>query len=814
MPKSGQRVPRGPQSGTASRRRLLPGFTVLFGASLLCGTVACMSGGGGGGGAPTPAPIFTPTPTPAPTPTPTPTPTTTPTPSPTTTPTPVGAFTALGDGPRDARILAMVVPANSNQVLIAGGFNSVLNSLPTAELFDPTTLRFTPTGPMTASRAGATATPLDDGFVLIAGGLSCGSPGSNECTYLNTAELFNPSSGAFVPTGMLTVARAFHSATLLSSGMVLIAGGQDSQGSTLASAELYDPATGTFTAVPTSMNSPRQFNTATLLSGGEVLLAGGESCIVPTSGGGCTPQVLSSSELYNPSTETFTSVGNMTSAREFHSATLLANGEVLIAGGVPCPQSTAGSSCSPPVLSSAELFNPTDQTFAPTGAMTTPRELHTATALADGSVLVAGGANSSGALASAETYNPSSGTFTASANGLNQARDSATAVALSPGEVFIMGGENSSGTALASAELYQPTLSTFSIFRTMVSIRYAHTSTRLANNEVLLAGGANGVVSLASAELFNPSTATFGPTNGPMTTTRAFHAASLLTSGQVLITGGVAADGSALGTAELYTPALGTFGATAGPMTVARLAHRSVALPDGTVLILGGAGSNSVSLAEAELYQPSTGTFAQIGQMFTPRDTFTATLMQNGQILVAGGENCVTSGCQTLSAAELYNVASRTFTPTATEMTVPRVAHTATLLPNGTILIAGGRNCNGNGCVSLASAEIFNPSNNGFVATTGNMATPRDTATATLLPIGVVLVAGGEFCSPNGPTSLCTPLTDTEFYDPASGTFSPAGNLFQAAASQTATLINDAFVLLAGGLGSHGALGSAATFTP
>jgi hypothetical protein len=708
----------------------------------------------------------------------------------------------------------MMVPLSSTQVFVAGGFNSVLNSLPTAELFNAAVQRFTSIGQMTAARAGATATNLTNGMVLIVGGVSCGAPGTTGCVYLNTAELFDPGSGDFTPTGTLATARAFHSATRLADGTVLIVGGQDSQGSTLASAELYNPASGTFATTAGAMNSPRQFGTATLLGSSEVLLTGGESCIVPSSGGSCTPQILASSELYEPSTQTFASVGNMTSPREFHTATLLTDGEVLLAGGAPCPQGTASTSCSQPVLASAELFNPTNQSFTAVGAMTAARELHTATLLPNGTVLIAGGANTSGALASVELYNPSSATFTAGANGLNQARDSATAALLPGGSVLIMGGEDSSGTALASAELYQAALPSFTIFRTMVSIRYAHTATLLPNNQVLLAGGANGAVSLATAELFNPATGTFTATAGPMTATRAFHAANLLSSGQVLLTGGVAADGSALGNAELYSPAQGTFAATANPMSEARLAHSSVTLPDGSVLILGGVGSNGVSLAGAELYQASTGTFTSIGQMLTPRDTFTATLLPTNQVLIAGGETCLINGCQSTYAAELYNAANQTFAPAAAMMTTPRTAHTATLLPSGMVLIAGGRNCGSGGCVSLASAEIFNPANGTFAPTAGTMATARDTASAALLPNGTVLIAGGELCSPSGSSTLCGPLTDAEIFNPATGTFSSAGNLFQAAASQTATLVNNELVLLAGGLGNQGALASATTYTP
>ncbi len=708
----------------------------------------------------------------------------------------------------------MAVPMSNGRVFIAGGFNSVLNSLSTAEYFDPLISNFRSAGQMTASRAGSTATLLPNGNILIVGGLSCGAPGSSGCVYLNSAELFEPTQSAFVATGSLNTARAFHTATLLANGTVLITGGQNSQGVTLASAEIYNPATGSFSPLSSTMTSPREFHTATLLPDGQVLIAGGENCIPNPQGGACTPQVLSSSELYNPSSQSFSSTGNMTSPREFHTATLLPDGQVLIAGGAPCPPNTSSSACPTPVLASAELFNSANNAFTATGSMTTPRELHTASLLQSGEVLIVGGVNTTGALSSAELYNPSTGSFSSLSNGLTQARDSAVAATLPDGSVLVVGGEDSTGTALASAELYNPQSTNFTIFRTMVSIRYAHTATLLTNGQVLLAGGANGAISLASAELFNPSTGLFSPTTGTMTASRAFHTATMLGNGQVLIAGGVAADGSALASAELYNPTQGLFSATSGPMTVARIAHGAAPLPDGTVLIVGGVGSNQVSLAQAEVYQPAQATFVQIGQMLTPRDTFTTTVLQNNTVLIAGGEECTVSGCVSLNAAELFNPANRTFSPTASPMNSPRIAHTATLLNDGTVLIAGGRDCTSGGCTSLSSAEIFNPATGTFSLTTGSMAQARDSASASLLSNGTVLIVGGEQCTPTSSGSACSPLTDAEIFNPSTQKFSFVGNLFQAVAGLTTTPLGSSSVLIAGGLSLEGASANAALFVP
>ena len=338
----------------------------------------------------------------------------------------------------------------------------------------------------------------------------------------------------FESAGNMTSTRSSHTATLLNNGMVLIAGGYTTTG-IVASAELYNPATGatgTFTATG-SMTSPRYLHTATLLNNGMVLIAGG------TNNAG---MILNEAELYNPATGTFTATGSMASARSYHTATLLNNGMVLIAGG----RNVSG------VLASAELYNPATGSFTAAGSMTSARSYHTATLLNNGMVLIAGGYNGVGLVASAELYNSATGSFTATGS-MTYARYYYTATLLNNGMVLIAGGENGVGL-VASAELYNSATGSFTATGSMTYARYYHTATLLNNGMVLIAGGENATSDLASAELYNPATGSFTAA-GSMTLARHDHTATLLNNGNVLVAGGIIGSNTVLSEAELYPPA-------------------------------------------------------------------------------------------------------------------------------------------------------------------------------------------------------------------------------------------------------------------
>jgi hypothetical protein len=320
--------------------------------------------------------------------------------------------------------------------------------------------------------------------------------------------------------------------------------------------------------------------------------------------------------------------------------------------------------------------------------------------------------------------------------------------------------------------------------------RLWHTATLLNNGMVLIAGGGD-----ASAELYNPATGTF-TTTGSMTTARSFHTATLLDNGMVLIAGG-GNNTALLASAELYNPVTGTF-TTTGSMTAARHEHTATLLHNGMVLIAGGGGLSGGSnfiLASAELYDPATGTFTSTGSMTTGETIHTATLLNNGMVLIAGG---IDPTGTTSASAQLYNPATGTFTATGS-LNTARVYHTATLLNNGMALIAGGTG-SPNTLIPLAGAELYNPATGIFTAT-GSLNTARHRHTATLLNNGTVLIAGGSqgFSGINA-------LASAELYDPATATFAATGSMNTGRQFHKATLLNNGIVLITGGGGTSAEL--------
>jgi N-acetylneuraminic acid mutarotase len=354
--------------------------------------------------------------------------------------------------------------------------------------------------------------------------------------------LVQPSGGAtigFENAGSLATARYGHTATSLPNGKVLVVGGYVEGQGDLATAELYDPASGTWTSTG-SLATARDGHTATLLLNGKVLVAGGESGF----------HNATTAELYDPTSGTWTTTGSVAPGYR-HTATLLPNGKVLVAGGFAIDFGYGGGS-----HAGAALYDPAGGTWTTTGQLATARDAHTATLLPNGKVLVAGGNNNQlfgglGPLASAELYDPASGTWTATGS-LATARPYSTAVLLPNGKVLVAGGYKTS--ALASAELYDPASGTWMATGSLATARNAHTITLLPSGKVLVAGG-DKTGALASAELYNPASGIWAAT-GSLTTARHSHVSALLPNGKVLVAGGY--NGSYLASAELYGQALPT----------------------------------------------------------------------------------------------------------------------------------------------------------------------------------------------------------------------------------------------------------------
>ncbi len=324
------------------------------------------------------------------------------------------------------------------RVLIAGGGDRT-GELASVELYDPASGMFRTTGSMTTARFGSTATLLNDGRVLIAGG----EDGNH---VLNSAELYDPVTGTFAATGSLRSPRFGHTASLLQNGKVLIASGAKRadnpyRGDALASAELYDPVTGTFAATE-PMTSPAVRATATVLMDRRVLIAGGAT------GLSIYDNYSSGAELYDATTGTFRETGSMTTDHGEGTAVLLRDGRVLIAGGI----NGAIDVINPE--RGAELYDPATGTFARTGSMTIARYGQAAALLPDGRVLIAGG-SSWGFATSAELFDPATGAFDPTAS-MTIARQGCAASALRDGRVLFAGGWNDG--PLASAEIYQPSV--------------------------------------------------------------------------------------------------------------------------------------------------------------------------------------------------------------------------------------------------------------------------------------------------------------------------------------------------------------------
>ena len=287
---------------------------------------------------------------------------------------------------------------------------------------------------------------------------------------------------------------------------------------------------------------------------------------------------------------------SMTTARDGHTATLLPNGKVLVAGGVDPGNGFGGA------VATAELYDPSTGAWSATGSMSTARNAHTATSLPNGSVLVAGGADGivvtgAAVFSTAEIYSPSTGTWTP-AGSMTSARVGDTATWLPNGTVLVAGGisDGLGNNYLATAEIYDPSAGTWTPTASMSTQRYEHTATLLSNGTVLVGDGVVAAANYMSAEIFDPSTGTWTAT-GSMTTPRASATATLLRNGTVLVTGGTFNGRTPLSSAEIYDPSTGTWAATAY-MAVTRIGHTATLLPDGEVLVAGG-----VSIRTAELYQ-------------------------------------------------------------------------------------------------------------------------------------------------------------------------------------------------------------------
>jgi len=824
----------------------------------------------------------------------------------------------------------------NGKVLLAGGWDSTYNRLPSIELYDPGTATFAPTGSMGTGRVGHTATLLPNGKVLLAGGeessnpTSCSSaelydpitgtvnwahsgsgdmlgihawhtatfftgPGYPNGTVLLTggftvpdycdsvAELYEPTLDLFsiLENPYMTSELAGHTATLLSNKTVLIAGGYDSNGTILNSAEIYDPTTVQGFFVTGSMTTRREGHTATLLPEGKVLVVGGW---------GTDDVPRSSWELYDPATGMFSTSGSMAIARADHTATLLLNGKVLIAGGWYTSHTTD---------SSAELYDPATGAFATTGSMTTDRAGHTATRLTNGKVLIVGGySDVDGVLSSAEIYDPETGTFSANVPinnpsyslRITKAGAGSGAVTSTPpgvdcgstcqaafpsGTMVTLQASGSSGSYFAgwsgggcSGTNLSCTI-TLSADTTVVAayeLQKTLTITKEGAGSGLVTSTPSGVDCGSTCQAsFIPGTVVtlqasassgsyFAGWSGggcsgtapsctvtitvDTTVVATFQHLNTLTVSNInlqygLVTSTPSGVNCGYTCQATYTPGtmitlqavpspIGYFagwsgGACSGtdPSCVITIAADTIVvatfqLQNTLTVSKTGAGSGLVTSTPSGLDCGST-----CQATYTPGTnvTLTATPSPGSQFAGWSGGGCSGTNrlCTTTISIDTTVTADFEIFVATASMTTPRADYTATLLPSGKVLIAGGRDSSDS---IHPSAELYDPATWTF-SPTGSMTVGRVGHTATLLPNGKVLLTGG--LESNNP--IYDTYSSAELYDPSTGSFVPAGEIRDAGlgymlgrhAWHTATFLNDTTgwgwpygtVLIAGGMGDY-----------
>ena len=674
-------------------------------------------------------------------------------------------FIAVGSmaAPRAGHVATVLA---DRSILVTGG-STPTTTVRTSERFDLGTGLFSPTQILTTPRYFHTGTLLNSGKVLLAGGSIGGGSGGA----LASAELFDPATNAYSPTGSLAKARVDHTATLLSDGRVLIVGGSGPTAGSIAEVELYDPASGQFSVVA-SLAMPRAHHTATHLpqattGSDEILIVGGTGL----SGTTTSVEILT----YNNATRAVSvrAAPALAAARQDHAATLLADGSVLITGG---------SDRNNQPVAVVEHWIGTG--FSPAGVLNHPRMSHFATLLPTGQVLIAGGLDSQ-AVAPTELYTPGYG-FRDIGNMVTP-RFYAAAAALPNGQVLYVGGYDASFlNQVSSAEIYDPF---WAGIGPMNQGRSNHSSTLLSDGRVLLAGGNDGTGgSRSSAELFDPATMRFTQIN--MLGGREQHTATRLASGEVLLTGGWRAPSLFLSTSEIFNSASNSFVASAS-LSVPRLDHTATLLADGRVLVAGGFGPTTWQSTEFFNWNAANaqGNFSAGPNMTRDRRAHAAARLGNGHVLVSGGWSNLVSGIT--YAVEEFDPTSNAFTlhpnpswmvtnrenhrmvavpgqtqamvvgglssgiaPTKSFETVPagaqgqmqqaRFLHAVTEvgLNTGLFWVIGGQNAYTGS--PLASIERLDVSNLGSTVSIPELGTGRARHTATLLADGRVLVAGGR----------------------------------------------------------------------
>lgn len=653
------------------------------------------------------------------------------------------------------------------------------------------------------------------------------------------------------PTGvMLRPPRWGHTATQRPDGKVLIVGGVGADGKAMTQVDLFDPATGLLSSGP-ALPGPRAFHTATV-AGTKLVLIGG------IGDEGLAADVLSMT--LTDASPAFTAGAQLPTPRVRHQTTLLPDGRLMVSGGSrdtdqllqPIAPALLDLLPTLPATGSVTIYDPADGTFGAEAHLQKARAGHTASLypIWHGSVLwghavafVGGDASLGPHRADAEITLPwpadgsppeTAGTLVPELFPVQDSPPSTPAAArhdhratVLPDDngVLLTGGADADGNPLGDAWLFYGTIDLPGpvdqpgsdpvdqlgpgpvilslpgrpVFLQAAKLRQPrsnHIAACLPGGQVMLAGGeaAGGSVD-DSVEIYSlipkqtvqqeGAAALSGPTDGvALSRAQTRGAWTVLANGRLFLSGGLGSlePPDCLGTVGLYDPTLYTFVGRPGPLlpspsTVAPLA--TVALADGTILVIG---SDASAKPVAWTFDPATNLSTQTAQPKTARFGGTCTMLQNNTVLLAGGFPQSTGGSP-MASAELYDPRSRSFYPIVATMSAARCGHSATMLPDGSVLLAGG---------DLAgTADVFSPVSQSFTKVSSGLPDPVSLHAAVVLADGNVLITGGV----SGAGSVATAC----IFDVRAQGFAPIGPLGQARALHSATLLPDGKVLIAGG---------------
>lgn len=697
----------------------------------------------------------------------------------------------------DTRWVESAAVLNDGRILVTGGRTNLNQTSPTpsTEIFDPATGLSVYSGNLNIPRFSAKAVTLNDGRVLIVGGSgNVGSPSPLP------SELYDPATGQFSLTASLLVTRAVGvdqvTTTKLNDGRILFAGGPATNA---VNAEIFDPVTETF-HFSGPMVARRAWHTATLLPDGRVVIIGGANT---TLGVGFTNLV----EVFDPVTETFSALGTNIVMRRNHSATLLPDGKILVAGGhLPTANGTLVTT------SSVEIFDPATGISEYAGELAVRRGEHRVAALPSGQVLITGGRVDTLPQRTAEIFDhlmfwrpENLYTFFQDFSGMilqiqqltglySDATNTIWGLSVTNSNLqgqltyandTITGLLTTNGQLQAELDALQP--NPFRLLPGLVPIRLRIFSFPLSDERVVLMHGINmDNPGSRIISIFDPRNESYAHA-GFVTQSRVGFAGNILPDDRIMLAGGtiqLPTSNPITNSTEIYTP--GTTNTVPGPsMFHARLDPLSVNLSDGRVLIMGGRNATTNFVAQSEIYEPSNNSFRLSGVMPGRIMLATVTRLLDDRVLIVG-----INTNSTIAEVQIFDPATETFRMVSAAFT-GRIGHQASLLADGRVIISGGRSGSPN--VALSSTVIFDPATEGF--TSGpNLLVARFNFSSTTLPDGTVLIAGGQTNLASVPATVTT-----EIYDPVTGSISAGSNMMTNQYSHTAVLLGNGTVLFSGG---------------